>query len=93
MIKGSISRQGLAKLYKRDLMGRIILKRKSLIILKFLKKAYNLKVSYDKKKEKKNYNFFRILNVPIPLYIRKKTKYGKYFFKTTISSILWVFKN
>lgn len=82
MIRGGVvSKIGLAKLYKRDLMGSIILKRKSLIILIFLKKLSKIsKKAYKKKRNKKNLNFFRILNIPRPVYFRRRTKYGKYFF-------------
>ena len=79
MVKYTMNNREMVELYKRDILGRIILKRKSLVIIKFLKKAYNIKTIHDKAKEKKNYNFFRILNIPRPLYYRRKTKYGKYF--------------
>jgi ribosomal protein S4 len=80
MIKTNINKLSLLKLYKRDLVGKIILKRKSLIILKFLRKVYKIKKKYTNNIKKKNTNFFRILNIPRPQYNRRKTKYGKYFF-------------
>lgn len=80
MIKTNINKLSLLKLYKRDLVGKIILKRKSLTILKFLRKVYKIKKSYSNNINRKNTNFFRILNIPRPQYNRRKTKYGKYFF-------------
>jgi ribosomal protein S4 len=80
MIKTDINKLSLLKLYKRDLLGRIILKRKLLTILKFLKKVYKIKKRYNNSANKKNTNFFRILNIPRPVYTRRKTKFGKYFF-------------
>jgi ribosomal protein S4 len=78
MIKTSTRKLNLLRVYKRDLIGNIILKRKNLNIIKFLKKIYNLRKK-DKGLRKKNNNFFRILNIPKPVYKRRKTKYGKYF--------------
>jgi ribosomal protein S4 len=78
MIKTSIKKLNLLRVYKRDLIGNIILKRKNLNIIKFLQTIYNIKKK-DKGLRLKNNNFFRILNIPKPIYKRRKTKYGKYF--------------
>jgi ribosomal protein S4 len=78
MIKTTIRKVNLLRIYKRDLIGNIILKRKGLNIIKFLKKIYNIKKKFKGLKRKNN-NFFRILNIPRPIYKKRKTKYGKYF--------------
>ena len=76
MLKVNYKKLNLIRLYKRDLWGRIIQKRKLLLIRNYIIKLYKLK---NKFKRKKRVGFYRINNFEKPVYFRRKTKYGKYF--------------
>ena len=61
----------LIKRFKLDVLGRIILRRKKILIKYFL---YRLK-------RKKFTDFFKVGYIPRPLYFKRKTKFCKYFLK------------
>jgi len=76
MIKINKKKNNLIRFYKRDLFGKIILKRKINILREFLIKLMKIKF------KKKNFNnFYKIGLVDKPLYFKKRTKWCKYFFQ------------
>jgi ribosomal protein S4 len=71
MIKYNKKRILLIKRFKKDIFGFSILKRKKIVIKKFL---YSIK-------RRKSFDFYKIGFIPRPFYFKKKTKFCKYFLK------------
>lgn len=79
MVKKNIFTDAILRLLKKDLSGKKLKQRNGRLLLKFLSKVYKVKKLHNVRLSKRNWNFFRILNIPRPIYRRRKTKYGKYF--------------
>lgn len=77
MIKINKKKNSLIRFYKRDLFGKLIKKRRISILREFLIKLMKIKL----KKNIINKNFYKIGIVEKPLYLKKRTKWCKYFFQ------------